>query len=437
MATSGSGTGGVAAHAVPSARLGREQHAGPILVATDGGRGAARLIEAALSVGAQWQVGTEVVSVLPPSHPLHNLALGMEPDRVSGAAPARERRRALEQVVTSLLGEVEVSIAVHVGTTPRVIADVARRTRASLIVMGRHLGSPLNPRPGFDVTARTVRLAPCPVLALGDRWRVRPRRIAVACDFGLAAVWAAETAARLVHPLGRLDVLHVLPLPRGVTERSAWGDRYNAWCETQFALLRALLERATVSEIRLALTSGEVAPQLLVEARSMEAWLLATGSSGAGAVERLLVGSVAATLLAQARCDVLVAPPPPPGELDRLAAAMRQKAEHADADDWAEVLDAFSVRNQGRPVWVESADTDRIAVTRETGATFFGATYDESARRVMLMLGRDAEPRRHATRSIGAPRSIAIHADVWGREAALVVRHEAGETALRFVDDAR
>jgi nucleotide-binding universal stress UspA family protein len=422
------GVGGSDAKSASHSYIGRVDRPGPILAAADGGDESTRVIGTAVTLGAALHAPVEVVSVVPAARPFGGVALGMEP---APESEALRRRRELSNA-TAALGELQVPTVLAAGSPPRVIAELARDRQASLVVLGRRDAVLGAPHDGRSIAAKVARLAPCPVLAVRSRWTSRSRRTVVACDFSIPSVWAAETAARLTEPTGRIDVVHVLPTGRIDQPEAGWATSYREWCDAQFSRLQALLARSSDAPVELVLTAGEAGLQVLAEAHVRNASLLAFGMSGAGMIERMLVGGVASDLFEHGDRDLLIAPHPAPRERDRLASAMLQRQEHADPAEWADALDGFSTRHDGQRAWLETVDPERGGFAHETGFVFNGASYDRAAGRILLMLGRGGSARDHVTRSIAAPEKIAVHADAWGRETALSVWHGEGVTELRI-----
>lgn len=125
------------------------------------------------------------------------------------------------------------------------------------------------------------------------------------------------------------------------------------------------------------------------------------GTHGPGVFERMFIGSVASNILHGAACSVLAAPSPGAIEQAELDLNAWGTAESVDEPTWERWLDDFSKRNAGRSV-------------RD------------------VMLGSPEEPDAHLTRIISRVRSIARTRDSAGRDSALQIRSESGDTLIIF-----
>lgn len=188
------------------------------------------------------------------------------------------------------------------GETAEVIRRVARVERADLIVMGTHA------RKGFSrlvlgsVAEATVRAAACPVLVARERPVARePGPVLAAIDFSSASAPVLVAASALAALLDRgLQVLHVTspteppPVP-----------------ETR-ADPRKLLEQMTAAIRRrgqdpiLRLIEGEASATILEQAKESGASFVVMGTHGRRGARRVLLGSVAETVLRASPCPVLV-----------------------------------------------------------------------------------------------------------------------------------
>jgi hypothetical protein len=103
--------------------------------------------------------------------------------------------------------------------------------------------------------------------------------------------------------------------------------------------------------------------------------------------------------------------------------------------DWGAGLRAFTQRNAGRRTILEEDAEATGYRAEERDYPFWGASWDPRDSRVQIMLGEQGSVERHLTRSIPAAESIDVMRDERGRDRGLRIRHERGETRLRFVND--
>lgn len=196
---------------------------------------------------------------------------------------------------------------------PRVETIVARAERADaaliLLGIGAHgVGARLMQR---ETAIRVMRAARCPVLALpSDAWGV-PHSAIVAVDFTESSDHAAMNALSLLGHRGTLYLVHILPrvvIPQGDPRPF---DQVTGTDGT-LARLQALESRlAPPPGVRVehVMLHGDPAHELVTFAGQHRVDLIAAGTHGKSAIERLVLGSVSTSLIRTAPCWVLVAPP--------------------------------------------------------------------------------------------------------------------------------
>ena len=103
--------------------------------------------------------------------------------------------------------------------------------------------------------------------------------------------------------------------------------------------------------------------------------------------------------------------------------------------DWGAGLQAFTQRNAGRRTILEEAHSAAAARAEENDYPFRGVSWDARDGRVQIMLGEQGSVELHLTRSIPAARRIELLRSEGGRDRALRITHDEGQTLLRFVND--
>lgn len=288
---------------------------GPIVVATTGADGIAGLTVARRLAAADGRrvIVLSAVELPPP-------ALGFDtvpyvPD--TAACFAGQHARVERQLATAGVASLGWETRVVLDEPAHAIAEAARDCRASLIVLGtgRH---DLAGRIFGEVVLRTIRRAPCPVLAVPahpfDAADFAPPRIAVAAiDFSAASLVSAQAALDLLATDGTLYLVHVWqhPILEPIPE-----PMHEAALE---ASLRARLDAVCGSldtggrdvTILTAAIVGVPGDALSDFARTRGAALIAAGRQGHGMLELLFVGRVTTALVREAPCSVLVTPESP------------------------------------------------------------------------------------------------------------------------------
>jgi len=407
----------------------------PIVVATSGRGRSKAVIEMARLLARRHKRSVHVMAVLEPF-----LWYGIDGIASREVAMLEEQsrtelRRAVHAELVHVLGAAhDWTIHVRTGHVARCVADLAREAKAGLIVVGLGRRSPLDRLFGRETALRTIRMAPCPILAVGDDAVGLPRRAIIATDFSASSVHAASAALPLLADDAEVTLMHVRPPAPAIMPIPAhWERPYAARVADLFVRMRGRLAAQADVVVQVATARGDAVDEVLDLAQDHEADLLVAGSHGHGLVERLLVGSMATGLLKRAHCSVFIAPQPSAEEADRIQHALSHETLTRNPEEFAEMLAGFSRRNAGRLARLEVDDPLIGAQVQEEGYALMGAAYDPNDRRVQLMLGEPGGAiEQHLTRSIADATSLMIVADDDDRDVALRVQHGDGQTLLEF-----
>ena len=292
-----------------------------VLLATDGSKDAALATRAATDISKETDSELHVVHVLP-RFPRYAYP-GVTPDVYSYVLDKtlREARDLLDEQVERIKDSGARVTDTHArrGPTADEVLDLAENLEAGLIVVGsRGLGSVKRLVVG-SVSESIVHGAVCPVLVLRgglDAWP--PEKIILGDDGSQAAKGAGKLAAGM----GKLfDVkallMRVYPqLPEIDAEGRKFGARMadDELRREEHALTDRAVEIENAFGIRpkVRITVGDPAVALLkaAEEGAPERTLIALGSRGLDALQRLRFGSVSTKVLHAANGPVLVHPPP-------------------------------------------------------------------------------------------------------------------------------
>ena len=141
------------------------------------------------------------------------------------------------------------------------------------------------------------------------------RRVAAALDFSEPSLAAAACGLQIA-PKADFDLVHAFRFEfesawrlRGAEEDKVHAYRRAARAKAMDAMNRFASRLALPSErIWPTVVHGYPARVILERAAQADAQLIVIGKHAAGAVERLLIGSVALRVLEMAPCDVLIVP---------------------------------------------------------------------------------------------------------------------------------
>jgi nucleotide-binding universal stress UspA family protein len=230
---------------------------------------------------------------------------------------AYEERELAIRVARAGAAGVSASGVRKIGEPEETIAELARELEAGLIICGTHGRTGVRRFFLGSVAERLSRLAHKSVLvARGAAGDGRFHKILVATDFAPAASRALEGALRLAAPGADVHVINAWQYPVGSWGLSALGDRSGALNALRGALTSAAAEQGARLEAAQAAAGKPVsfrlvhgsAADVVTETAAAEGFdLVAVGTHGHRGIRRLVLGSVAETIIRHAPCSVLIA----------------------------------------------------------------------------------------------------------------------------------
>lgn len=197
------------------------------------------------------------------------------------------------------------------------IAESAACEDVELIVMGTHGYR------GFDriflgsVAERTILTTNIPVMTVKENeWDAasKIRRILLATDFSVDSEASIELTIHWARILeANVEVIHAMHQTRSESKRSSRFEASSSeGIERRQALdsLREILSRMSEAGVSAgaALAHGVASVEITKRAKESRANLVVMGRRGKSRLERTLFGSVAASVLKQVRCSVLLVP---------------------------------------------------------------------------------------------------------------------------------
>ncbi len=211
---------------------------------------------------------------------------------------------------------------VQMGLPARMLSETAVEVGADLIVVASHGFGPLQRTILGTVSGALIRSSPCPVLVVGEgRDRVTDcRHVLAAVDLSSVSLDVLRASVAMVdqggnvtalslyeHPLSTYDEGDILPRYLSDDEVAAIGEEHRK----EVRKLIDKVEEANV-EIRVEVMSKAPPPVVILEtAELLRPDLIVVGTSGHNAWHRMIIGSTATKVLAEAPCPVLVVPHDP------------------------------------------------------------------------------------------------------------------------------
>jgi nucleotide-binding universal stress UspA family protein len=274
-------------------------------------------VVAAQLVAARLDLPLEVISVLEPT-PTYT----MIPDVVIVSDPGIDdaRRYAQEITVRDFVsrfagGATPPRVRVRFGDVAAEIGRFAREVSATMVIMASPRHRRLRRMPASDRAAQVLHSARCPVLSVPPTFSALPRTIVAAIDFGPSSLRAAQAALLLVDHGGTVLLTHIVPPV--VRPAALNAVRENDLDTNVRALLAEARDEIAVCappgvRVETRLVADDAADGILTTAIDADADLIAVGTHGSGFISRLLMGSVAESVMHGAEQPVLASPPSPP-----------------------------------------------------------------------------------------------------------------------------
>ena len=405
---------------------------GPIIVASDTTpeSDAAFPIAAALAEHAQSEILALTV-IAPMNVPVYGVD-GMIVSLDTMAEPEAAREEAIRAQLTRLIRSPAWPVVIRSGEPAREITSAASAMRSRLIVVGRgrHTSS-IDRMFGGESVLQLVRLGDSPVLAADHSLSSLPRRVVVATDFSPFSLYAAQVAMTLVAPDAQVWLVHVAPaFDESVPFLRDRAQLYRTQADAAAAAFDASLKKGNTT-LESVVLSGKVSDRLLAFISEHRADMIVTASHGYGFLRRMLLGSVATTMIRRAPCSVLVVP----GSARTVAESRARTAPNLQTRTLlASVLDgelaAFTRRNAGRLCHVE-IDQDALgAQVLGHDLPLVGATFDQHRSEVALMFGTSTLKGMHLTHTIGDVSEVDVRSDMRTGDQVMRIAHERGQTLV-------
>jgi len=282
----------------------------PIVVGVDASS------EAAGAAALGWRIAQAANAKCHLVHACRDLLSAASPP---AGRPNQDLERAIElsarhHLETALEGSVPLeglnALIVRPGRTPLVLGEVVNEVEAGLVVLGGKHHSALNRWLGGSTALNAVRALPVPVLVATGPATAK-RRIMVAVDLSHAAQPAIEAGQALAALFGgQLRVLHVVePIPI-LPEVPVPYDLSVMAAEEEERFGREIWPLVTFPGAQQEVRHGVVPETIFAAVRDWRPDLLVVGSHGKGWIDRMILGSVAESLLNGLPTSLLVVPAP-------------------------------------------------------------------------------------------------------------------------------
>ena len=198
------------------------------------------------------------------------------------------------------------------GSPHRALADLAAELDARLLVVGATAGGRIHRLLG-STADRVIRRVNCPVLIVRGELPMPPARVLAPVDLSPLSAAAFRTG---LERLGELpgnvpetEALFVLtPIQRQVSPQFT-PEQIDRFAQDELErFVTAHAGDAARGQVRCQVRVGTIREEILEEIETWRPDLIVLGTHGLGGFDRLAIGSIAADVLREAPCSVLVVP---------------------------------------------------------------------------------------------------------------------------------
>jgi nucleotide-binding universal stress UspA family protein len=401
-----------------------------IVVATDGSDSALAAFKAANLIREHSAAEVRVLSVLEPLPIMLPQVDGMlVPPSVDDAREEVQRAIVTRQV-RKFDNAATWTIDVEFGRPADVIAAYVKEHDAALVIIGTNKHGVLGRLLGEDTATDVARLSDVPLLVASPRMNRLPQRIIVAMDLNPDGMQRVGAVLRRISDKPSLSCVHVQPRSEllGVdwaqydsSYQVALNDRYGD-VENAFSSVNMRSD--------LIVLHGDVVHELVDFASYSKAELIVVGVKRQAGRARSIGGRVARRVIRDANCSVLVIPNVIPREFHKKELPGQTDVVR-DPKLWSATLREFTSRNAGRIANLEVDDPEIGALVEASNYPLLGVDYDHRDNCLTISLGHTHGLARHLSRTITNPRTVSVF-NVNGRDAALSIAHNGGQTLLTF-----
>ncbi len=254
---------------------------------------------------------------LPLGAPPLSSAGGFSLPAASDAFLVEEERR-MRDLLAEQVGRVGATPAETAGFTlrngapHRVLDDLAVASDASLVVVGATAGGAFQRLLG-STADRVIRRATCPVLVVRGELPMPPARVLAPVDLSPLSAAAFKTGVERLGALPgnapEIEALFVLsPIQRQVSPQFT-PEQIDRFAEDELnRFVAAHAGDAARGRMNCQVRVGTVREEILAEIEARQPDLVLVGTHGLGGFDRFVIGSIAADLVREAPCSVLVVP---------------------------------------------------------------------------------------------------------------------------------
>ena len=274
-------------------------------------------LDRAVGLAAAYHAKLVIVHALADDAPIDrtNNELVDKLGEVSAVIRAQEAVRIADRLAAIQATGITAEVASRGGPPGEVLAAMALEHHADLLVIGTHGHTGLARFLLGSVATATLRHAPCDVLVCRGTGGGAFKKPLVAIDFSAAATRAVGHVTSVCEPSAPIDVVHAWQLPAGSWGATLLGQARFPWSTVRDAVVSSAQTQAdrliashkqAGRQLHVELVQGPPASVVTHAAERSGHDVIAVGTHGHRGFRRLLLGSVAESVVSHAPCSVLV-----------------------------------------------------------------------------------------------------------------------------------
>lgn len=278
-----------------------------ILLATRGTVDSDAAVRVAHAFATRQHVPLEAIGVLPlvaPDTPRYEAFRDIDPQRQSW----------LVQTITDQLARASVNdarVVVEIGDAAELLVHEAAASGAAAVVLGLTPHDAFDRMVGAELVTRILRRGTVPVLAVAPNATGLMDTIVIGSDLSPMAMRLATLALAFASDGAAVHVVHVCSKVEFAPWSEDWRHVYETGAHTLLERFTEMLPLPPRAQVRRHVLFGDPAKVIHVLAAEQYADLIAVGTHRPGFAERMVLGSVAESVLRHADCSILIMPTTP------------------------------------------------------------------------------------------------------------------------------
>lgn len=288
-----------------------------VLIGTDLDRDSDALLSTGVQVARAAGARIHVAYAFPPPMGFMN-ELGAGVDDAVLAQEMEQVREALSAQVrkAGIAAEELAGQTLRTGVAHRVLPELVEETGADMVIVGATAGGMLHRRLG-STADRVLRRTTRPVLVVRGGLAVPPRRVLAPVDLSPLSAEAFQRGLAILSQMGggtEVEALFILNVIQRQVAPQFTPQQVDRFAAEELGRFVDQHGGSVAGQVHRKVRAGTTREEIFAEIADFRPDVVLLGTHGMGGFDRLVIGSVAADVVREAPCSVLVVPPVAMGE---------------------------------------------------------------------------------------------------------------------------